>query len=343
MDEDTTVVETAEPLPVEQRIEGLLDAPSEPEAPEGAAEAGPRRDARGRFAKAEEESEASDAEATDAAPDESQPSGEDDQGEAEPEDAPPPIEPPLSWSADKKEAFRALPRDVQEYIATRERERDTEIRRGQNEIAEQRKAIEQERQQYASQLQALIPALQQSIAGEFADIKTIADVERLARDDPDRYARWQAKQTALQAAQAHQLQLAQQQAKEHEERLKAWTAEQEKILLEAIPAWKKDLAAGQREIGAIKEYLVSQGVDREQAANLRDANLILLARKAMLYDKAQAAKAQAKPVVKPAPKVVKPGAPQAQTPNEERIAAQRKELKRSGRIDSAAKLLENFL
>lgn len=275
------------------------------------------------------------------------PASEEGKGEEEPETA---IDPPASWSAEARERFKQLPPELQQYLHERESERDRGVNQRMNEIAEQRKALEaehaaiqQERQHYASQLQAFTSALQQQLAGEFADIKTVADLEKLATEDPDRFARWQAKQHALQAAQAQQLHLAQQQTKEHEEKLKAWTAEQEKILFDRFPAWKKDLAAGQREIAEIKRYLVAEGIDRQQAEDLRDANLITLARKAMLYDRAQAARAKAEKAPAPAPKVQKPGTARPNTDAEERKAAKFNRLRQSGRVEDAAALIADLI
>ena len=90
-----------------------------------------------------------------------------------------------------------MPRETQEYLASREQERDREIRRSQNEAAEQRKAldaerskVEQARAQYESALPQLLETLQQQQAGEFGDVKTLADVEKLAREDWPRYLQW---------------------------------------------------------------------------------------------------------------------------------------------------------
>src|SRR5581483_8389334 len=132
----------------------------------------------------------------------------------------PPIEPPRSWTKDDKELFTSLPRATQERIAERERSRESDFLRRQNEAAELRKAmeaergkVEQARQQYEAALPALLQTLQQQQAGEFADIKTIADVEKLAREDFSRYALWDAQQKKigavlqeLNAVQARQVQ-----------------------------------------------------------------------------------------------------------------------------------------
>jgi len=131
-----------------------------------------------------------------------------EQSEAEPE-ALPPIDPPSSWTKAEKERFQSLPRETQEYLHTREQERDRDFRRSQNEIAEQRKAFEAQReaaekarQQYEAQLPALMQELQNAQQNTFADIKTVDDVTRLANEDPFRYLQWQAHQTKLQAVNA---------------------------------------------------------------------------------------------------------------------------------------------
>jgi hypothetical protein len=168
----------------------------------------------------EPDTESADADA--APPEELAP--EEARGEAETADpeaaALPPIEPPRSWTKDDKELFSSLPRATQERIAERERLRESDFLRRQNEAAELRKAmdaergkVEQARQQYEAALPALLQTLQQQQAGEFADIKTIADVEKLAREDFSRYALWDAQQKKigavlqeLNAVQARQVQ-----------------------------------------------------------------------------------------------------------------------------------------
>lgn len=128
--------------------------------------------------------------------------------EAEPAELPP-IDPPRSWTKAEKERFQALPRETQEYLHTREQERDRDVRRSQNEVAEERKAVKAEReaaekarQQYEAQLPSVMQALQDAQNGAFADVRTVDDVTRLANEDPFRYLQWQAHQTKLQAVNA---------------------------------------------------------------------------------------------------------------------------------------------
>src|SRR4029077_6865693 len=73
----------------------------------------------------------------------------------------------------------------------------------------ERSKAEQARQQYEAALPQLLQTLEQQQAGEFADIKTLADVERLAREDWPRYALWDVQQKKISEVGQH-LALAQQ-------------------------------------------------------------------------------------------------------------------------------------
>src|SRR5262245_23289087 len=51
------------------------------------------------------------------------------------------IEAPRSWDKESKLAFAELPPEIQAVIARRERDRETHLRRGQNEVAEMKKLL----------------------------------------------------------------------------------------------------------------------------------------------------------------------------------------------------------
>src|SRR5262249_45020236 len=107
------------------------------------------------------------------------------------------IEPPKSWGKDEQELFATLPRAAQERIAERERSRDAELARHQREAAEQRRTLDADRAGLADvrvRYEAALPHLLDAVLGQqanvFPDIKTMADVERLAREDQPRYLQW---------------------------------------------------------------------------------------------------------------------------------------------------------
>lgn len=143
--------------------------------------------------------------------------------EAEPADLPP-IEPPRSWTQAEKERFQSLPRETQEYLHTREQERERDFRNRQNEAAEERKAAKAEREsaekarkEYEAKLPTLMQALQE--AGPFSDIRSMADVEKLQAEDPFRFQAFQLHQWKLQAAQAE---LAETNSRQEQERQSKW-------------------------------------------------------------------------------------------------------------------------
>jgi hypothetical protein len=51
------------------------------------------------------------------------------------------IEAPRSWDKDSKLAFAELPPEIQAIVAKREKDRETHLRRGQNELAEMKKLL----------------------------------------------------------------------------------------------------------------------------------------------------------------------------------------------------------
>lgn len=105
--------------------EGLDSEPSEPESE---ASAGRIRDAQGRFAKAEaEQKQVSKSPSVDP---------------VQTEQALPAIGLPKSWAAEHAERFTALPRELQEYVAKRELDRDRAIHQSTQETAKYRQFVE---------------------------------------------------------------------------------------------------------------------------------------------------------------------------------------------------------
>ena len=256
----------------------------------------------------------------DGAPAYEPPSVDDDQGQVDPAEQPS-IEPPRSWTKEEKEAFKLLPPDKQASIADRERKREAEIRRGQNEAAEIRKAAEAERQraeQARQQYEAALPQLMQQLnaqqSAEFADIRSHADVVKMAEEDPFRYAKWDALQKQRQAAWGQHQQAQQRQQQEQAETFKNWATEQDKLISERIPelADPKKAEAVQK---AARSYLTDTlGWDADKIGKLwsgqeklsaRDADFQLLINDAAKWRAAQ--KKAAEVSAKPVPPVQRPG------------------------------------
>lgn len=254
----------------------------------------------------------------DAAPAEAQPSGEKEV--QEPEEKLPPIQAPNSWTKEEKEEFATYPREAQEKIARREQERESALRRSQNEHAEKQKGltakeqeIEAARQKYESALPALLETLQNERAGEFSDIKSVSDLEKLSRDDPFRYLQWTARQQKI-AAVENELRTAQdRQTQEQSKRWSEFASREDELVLEKIPELADETKAPalrEKAKSILKDIGFSDGelgnlYNGKSALSLRDNRIQQLVFKAIKYDEAQKAAKTAEK--KPLPPVQKPG------------------------------------
>jgi hypothetical protein len=237
--------------------------------------------------------------------------------EADPAEKPP-LELPRSWSKDKAEVWNALSRDAQEYLLDHDKTSSTETRRVQNEAAELRKAAEAERTaatqartQYESAAQNALAVLQTQQAAEFGDIKTDADVMRLATDDPFRFTQWQARQMQIQNQARDVWQLGQQREQEKAETFKTWAQEQDAKFTKQFPVFA-DAEQGPKVRASVTTYLTKEiGVPEEALQKLWNTDLFRDAMwQRVVYEASRFHKAQqdAKSAVQaPKPQVQKPG------------------------------------
>ena len=265
----------------------------------------------------------------------------------------PPIEAPRSWTKEDKELFTSLPRATQERIAERERSREGDFNRRQQEAAEKSKALEAERskaeqarQQYEAALPQLLQTLQQQQAGEFADIKTLADVERLAREDWPRYALWDVQQKKIAEVGQHLALAQQRQAQERVQQFSEFARREDDLFKEKVP----DMADAKRAAGlqtaalavlkelGFQETELAQSWHGQRDLSLRDHRVQLLIRDATLWRDAQAkAKAAA---TRPVPAVQRPGVSQPKgAAQDAQIQHLTQKLEKTGNLKDAAALL----
>lgn len=333
----TPATDTGEALSVSQAARALAAARHKPKQPEQAA------------APSEPEVETPDepAQADDAQPETADPVETTD--EADPAEVPP-IEPPRSWTKEAKDRWSSLPRETQEYLSVRETERDREVRRSQNETAEKLKGltvkeqqVELARQQYESALPALLQTLQQQMAGEFADIRTQDDVNKLAAEDWPRFARWQAHKMQVDSLQAEAKSNQERQSHEFRNKWAEFASKEDAALLERAPELA-DKARSQKIADGAVAVLKDIGFDDKELAaawngensvSLRDHRIQLLILDAMKYREAKVAK----PVAKPVPTVQRPGVSKSQgAGNSEVIQALTDQLSRTGSLRAAQEL-----
>lgn len=177
----------------------------------------------------------------------------------------------------------------------------------------------------------LMQAVEQNLQAQYDP----QEMERLRKDDP---AEWSARNAELgqkrqqldqmkrQALGQYQQALQAQQQQEQQQRMQALQAEQE-ALLASLPAWREPETA-KAEQTQLVGYLTDQGFSHDDVMGASDHRLIVMARKAMLYDQGQQATDVTSKKLKKVPKVLKPGAPKT---NEERTRAKESDLQRKVR------------
>ena len=215
-------------------------------------------------------------------------------------------------------------------------------------LAEQRKALETERQaveqakalrdQYAERLQAIQQVLAEQSKGE--------NLEALKESDPIGYAvrvaELQQRREQLAAVQAEQQRIAYQQQSEHQQRLASIVAEEQQKLAQAIPEFA-DPQKGETVRGEIRTYAKQLGFTDQELAQVYDSRAVLTLWKAAQYDKLLSQKPGVQKKVAEAPKVLKPGTSRPVNTEEMAIRDQRKVLKKTGKARDAAAIFERFL
>jgi hypothetical protein len=284
-------------------------------------------------------------------------SGVEDQQQPDPAETPS-IEPPRSWTKEDKAAFLALPPEVQQRVAERERAREVEIRRGQNETAEQRKAAEAERrqleaarQQYEAALPQLLNEINTRAAAEFADIKTWDDVQNLARSDWPRYVEWDAAQKRSNALKEQIAQTTTRQRHEEARAFAAFVQEQDRLFLERAPELN-DPAKAQKTVEGARNYLTEEvGFTTDELAqlwdggakiSLRDHRLQTLIRDGLKAREARMAAREAPK--KPLPPVQRPGtAPAKGEAQQDKINSLSQKLERAKSTSESIKLMAELM
>lgn len=181
------------------------------------------------------------------------------------------------------------------------------------EIAEQRKAAEQEaaqakqaRDYYAQQLEVLAQQIQQTIPQE-------PDWVALAREvTAEEYnairAEYDNRKANLSKVEQERQAVAQQQAAEREQMLHEHLRAQRSEMLNRIPQWKDDDVRNKERLQVV-EYARNIGFSEEEVAQATDARAVELLYKAMQWDNLQRKKPNAKKRTRQAPKMAKAGQP----------------------------------
>lgn len=222
--------------------------------------------------------------------------------------------------------------------------------RNQAQVDQHWKQVQEASQFVAQQLQT-VPELQEAAAlvsmyQKAVESIDIADMQKMATEDPAQYlaklAEYNTLNRRLTEAQAKHQATAQQFAQSQQQFQSEVLKREREALFKAIPDWRDDSKFKQAR-GRILSYMAERGFSEQELGSLMDHRALLVAYDAARFRESQKAlKASAKSLGTK-PKVAKPGA--STTPaqaNDEQTKALRQQLKKTGRLDDAAKLFERF-
>lgn len=202
-----------------------------------------------------------------------------------------------------------------------------------------REEVNQRREEYATRLDALQEALD-SMSPKEPDWDKLR--QERPQDFPAVFAEWQMLQQQKAAVESERQRVADEKlAAEREKLQKAMQTEWE-LLREKMPAFK-DEEKGRKILSDIRTYALDLGAPEQIVDNIRDHLTIVTLYKAMKYDKLQAKKGTVSEKVKKV-QTLKPGSPKARGEGKRKqLRDAEARLKKSGRPEDAAALIESLI
>jgi len=223
--------------------------------------------------------------------------------------------------------------------------RQQDYTRKTQELAQQRKTIEQQQAELAQRdaiYSQLLPKMEAQLKGELANEP---DWNALYEDDPVGYVRekqlWDEKKEKLNAVAAEQQRLQHDAFVKQQEQLKQYVEYGNQKLLEIIPEWQNPEVAAKEKL-AISEYAVNTlGYTPEEIQQVYDYRALLGLRNAWLNSKTVEA-TKKKPTQKAPARVARPGTtnrPKTTTP----VKRAKQRLAKTGKTSDAAKVFEQLI
>ena len=223
--------------------------------------------------------------------------------------------------------------------------RQQDYTRKTQELANQRKLIEQQAQQI-SQMDAiyaeLLPKMKAQLESSLGDEP---DWDSLHEDDPIAFVRerqlWDDKRRQLESASAEQQRLQQETYVQQQQQLAAIVEDSQQKLLEIIPEWKKPEVANQ-EKAEIQNYAINElGYTPEEISQVYDYRALLGLRNAWLNSKTVEA-TKKRPTQKAPARVARPGS-STRKKSIAPVKRAKQVLAKTGKVQDAAKVFEQFL
>ena len=225
--------------------------------------------------------------------------------------------------------------------------RQADYTRKTQELAQQRKTVEEQQSEVAKNeaiYKELLPKMEAALS---ESLGTEPDWETLYSNDPIGYVRerdlWNEKQQKLQAVQAEQARLQEEDQVKQQEQIQKYMQYGEKQILNHVPEWK-DKTIQQEEKLAIRDHAINDlGFTAEEINQVYDYRLLMGLRNSWMQNKTQKA-VKKKPTQKASARnrVAKPGSvsrKKTSTP----LKKSKARLAKSGKVQDAAKVFEQLI
>ena len=225
--------------------------------------------------------------------------------------------------------------------------RQADYTRKTQELAQQRKTVEEQQSEVAKNeaiYKELLPKMEAALS---ESLGTEPDWETLYSNDPIGYVRerdlWNEKQQKLQAVQAEQTRLQEEDQVKQQEQIQKYMQYGEKQILNHVPEWK-DNTIQQEEKLAIRDHAINDlGFTAEEINQVYDYRLLMGLRNSWMQNKTQKA-VKKKPTQKASARnrVAKPGSvsrKKTSTP----LKKSKARLAKSGKVQDAAKVFEQLI
>lgn len=221
------------------------------------------------------------------------------------------------------------------------RQKTAKIADERRQFEAERAQVTQQREQLSKELTPLVQQLEQLVGEDDQQLRQLLESGDILEYERAKF-RAEQRRNQLQIAKHQQQRLAEEQQRESRIKLEQDVISNEQMLVAAHPEWAKDVDKGKRELAEIRQYLKAQGVPGDHVDSLYDARSILIAEKAMKYEKLlketkdKVVKAQAAPL-----KFQKPGpAKAAEDPKKQAIRVSLQRLRKTGDHRDAAKAIK---
>lgn len=250
------------------------------------------------------------------------------------------VDEPPTWTVNA--AGESVEVTEDELIRGYQRQRD--YTRKSQEIAEARKSLESELAEARSERQRMAQMLdtfqaqQEAVPVPDEELRDIDPMEYLLQKE-----RFESHQNRLRAAQEERQRLANAQQQEHERALQQMLVDENRKLVERVPAWKDDTVR-KAETSQMMDYAQKElGYTADELSQIYDSRLVDALQRLWRYEQTASPKSTARRKVKKAPKTVKSGARRPSKQETQQMQKARRRLKSSGSVKDAAALLYQTL